>query len=281
MIGSAGDNPPIPLKTELVVLGSSPRGRSLALAFAALSGGFACEPELSVGTWTCSKDGSAAVASSPTDPIALPWSAGFEDRFCDYTEPAGFCYGDALATYRTVASPVHSGRHAAAFSVNSADADAQQTRCVRQGTLPNAAYYGAWYFIPASATNTDLWNLLHFRGGDGGAYHGLWDVSLENGPGGSLELFVFDFLNGEILRPGTPTPVPIGSWFHVQLYLERARSATGRVALYQDGEVLFDRQNLVTDDSSYGQWYVGNLAHALTPPASTLYVDDVTIRATL
>jgi hypothetical protein len=26
---------------------------------------------------------------------------------------------------------------------------------------------------------------------------------------------------------------------------------------------------------------VGNLAYALTPPASTLYVDDVTIRATL
>jgi hypothetical protein len=44
---------------------------------------------------------------------------------------------------------------------------------------------------------------------------------------------------------------------------------------------LFDLTNILTDDSSVGQWYVGNLATGLTPPASTLYVDDVTIRATL
>ena len=36
---------------------------------------------------------------------------------------------------------------------------------------------------------------------------------------------------------------------------------------------------LVTDNTDFGQWYVGNFADALTPPGSTLYVDDVTIRA--
>ena len=37
---------------------------------------------------------------------------------------------------------------------------------------------------------------------------------------------------------------------------------------------------LVTDDTDWGQWYVGNLADALVPPASTVYVDDVTISLT-
>jgi hypothetical protein len=33
----------------------------------------------------------------------------------------------------------------------------------------------------------------------------------------------------------------------------------------------------VTDPTDWGQWYVGNWADSLVPPASTVYVDDVTI----
>jgi hypothetical protein len=34
---------------------------------------------------------------------------------------------------------------------------------------------------------------------------------------------------------------------------------------------------LATDNTDWGQWYVGNYATSLVPPSSTLYVDDVTI----
>jgi len=59
-----------------------------------------------------------------------------------------------------------------------------------------------------------------------------------------------------------------------------AADATGAVALYQDGEELLEVTNLITDDSTWGQWYVGNLATGLRPADSKLYVDDVTIRST-
>jgi hypothetical protein len=36
---------------------------------------------------------------------------------------------------------------------------------------------------------------------------------------------------------------------------------------------------IVTDAFDYHHWYVGNLASSLTPPDSTIYVDDVTIAA--
>ncbi|HEV8244794.1 MAG TPA: hypothetical protein VGP93_03465 [Polyangiaceae bacterium] len=236
----------------------------------------ACEPELSVGEWACSDNGPAL--SKPTDAIEVPWSTGFENHFCDYSELAGFCYAAPGASYRTVTSPVHAGHYAAAFTVTGDDPDAFQTRCVRQGSLPAAAYYGAWYFVPALATNSELWNLVHFQGGDISAQHGLWDISLVNGANGDLEAVVFDFLNTVVRRPTAPTPIPIGSWFQLELYLERASDATGEVALYQDGQLLFDATNLITDDSSFAQWYVGNLATGLSPADSTLYVDDVTIR---
>lgn len=35
-----------------------------------------------------------------------------------------------------------------------------------------------------------------------------------------------------------------------------------------------------TDDSTWGQWYVGNLASDLEPVDSTLFVDDLTVSAT-
>jgi hypothetical protein len=69
-------------------------------------------------------------------------------------------------------------------------------------------------------------------------------------------------------------------------YWKRAKDKSGEVALYQGderGDVrVVDFTNLVTDDTGtgQGQWYVGNLASALQPPKSTVYVDDVTIRAT-
>jgi hypothetical protein len=260
------------------------RGTRLRLqhgvASAALAVLVACEPVLHVGKWTCTSNADAALANA-TDPVGVPWSTGFEDQFCDYTQLAGFCYAEPKASYTTVTSPAHSGQFAAAFRVTTGDTTGHQTRCVRQGALPAAAYYGAWYFVPERVTNTGLWNLWHFQGGSpSGPQHGLWDISLVNGSNGDLELVVYDFLNNTTRHSAKATPIPIAGWFHVELFLKRAADATGEVALYQDGQQLLDVTNVITDDSNWGQWYVGNLISGVTPRDSTLYVDDVTIRST-
>lgn len=241
-----------------------------------------CDSTLEVGTLTCSRlESAAADAGEVGGPVDLPWTTSFEHGFCDYAVADGFCYGDPRAEHEIVTSPVHSGRFAAAFSLMTDDVAARQSRCVRQGVLPASAYYGAWYFVPEPATNAALWNLFHFRGGgpgDAATQHGLWDVSLVNAENGSLEVIVYDFLSGRTRRPSTATPIPIRTWFHIEFYLKRAPDGSGAIALYQDGERVIEASNIPTDDSSWGQWYVGNLANGLTPSASTLYVDDVTIR---
>jgi hypothetical protein len=245
----------------------------------------ACKQPLVVGEYKCPvssmEEGSPP---SKTDPISVPWATGFENQVdCDYKEVAGSCYGYPPASFRVVASPVHSGQFAAEFTVlTGTDAGAQpQGRCIREGVFPAEAYYGAWYYIPESATNMGLWNLFHFVGGNDN--HGLWDVSLVNGSTdgstGALNLHVFGFLNKTV---GDGPPIPIATWFHIVFYWKRARDKSGEVALYQDGTRVVDLTNIVTTDadSGQGQWYVGNLASALQPPRSTVYVDDITIRAT-
>jgi len=250
-------------------------------SYLTLGGLCACEPELSAGAWTC--DAGDAKPPAITDPVAMPWSTSFEDRFCDYTAATGFCYESSAASFDIVTEPVHSGRYAAAFTLNTEDTSGGQARCVRQGVLPTSAYYGAWYFVPARAkTNGRNWNLFFFQGGDGPGprMRNLWSVTLVDGRNDSLELVLFGTLPGKVYRPPAPTPIPIGSWFHIELFLKRAVDDTGEVALYQDGTLLFEVKNLVTDDdSAFEQWYVGNLADDLAPSNSTLYVDDVSIRA--
>jgi hypothetical protein len=41
--------------------------------------------------------------------------------------------------------------------------------------------------------------------------------------------------------------------------------------------MVMNQTGLATDNSAWGEWHVGNLATALAPAASTLYVDDVSI----
>jgi len=256
---------------------------SVALAFLAN----ACKPELVVGTLgtsssECEPEGGSAGAGSAGKTVDVPWTTGFENDFCDYFQSGGFCYGDPDASNTIVKAPVHDGGHAAAFSVTGDPArNGRQTRCFLEGALPLDAVYGAWFYLSASADAVDNWNLIHFQGGDPppGPLPYLWDISLERSDDGSLHLYVRDFLNGTVRVPEPPAPVPIGSWFHVEFRLLRAADATGAVALYQDEVLLLEVPNILTDNTVFGQWYVGNLVSTLTPPDSTIYVDDVTIRA--
>jgi hypothetical protein len=271
------------IRQAIRVLNHLRRARpTLGLALGVLFGLAGCRPELDAGQWRCS-EGSAGAAPSSTDAVATPWSTGFEDRFCDYIEQAGYCYFHGDASYEIVDSPVHSGRRAAAFRVNTeAGVPDQHARCVRQGTLPRAAYYGAWYYIPAAAdTGGKVWNLFHFQGGAGEneRLRNLWDVSIISAPNDELQLVVYSPRVPKGFVAEEPIPIPIGRWFQIEMFLKREADDTGEVALYQDGSLLFDAPDMVTEDASFSQWYVGNYSDGMTPPQSILYVDDVSIRA--
>jgi hypothetical protein len=43
--------------------------------------------------------------------------------------------------------------------------------------------------------------------------------------------------------------------------------------------LIYETPPLATDATSWAQWYIGNLAEGRSPPDSTIYVDDISIRA--
>jgi hypothetical protein len=173
--------------------------RALAMASAALAIAYlatACEPTVVIGSCpppssTGAAGEAGATGSSSADAVTVPWSTGFENGMCGYISEGGYCYARHEATMEIVTAPVHSGKYAAAFTVNgnanSTTADRSQARCVRQGVMPKTAYYGAWYFIPELHTSDANWNLFHFLGGVSEAdSHALWDISLANDSDGAL-----------------------------------------------------------------------------------------------
>ena len=69
---------------------------------------------------------------------------------------------------------------------------------------------------------------------------------------------------------GSAPPIPIGQWFHLEVYFKRANDATAELTLWQDCVRVADIAGpAVGDVGDWGQWYVGNLATALRPAPST------------
>lgn len=250
------------------------------LATLSVLGSWACQPTLDLGERTCAKDGSPTVIEGREAPVAVPWSTGFENGFCDYTALSGYCYpgpGASRASWELVTDPVWEGKYAAAFTIDTDDRADYQARCVRQGVLPTEAYYGARYYLPFAPTNIDNWNLFHFDGGtDLDALAGRLDVSLIETNSG-IQVAVFGPNHSRIGGNTRTAVIQPQRWFRIQLYLKRSRNA-GEIRLYLDGQQIFDASNVSTDDSPLGRWYVGNLAYALTPSDFTVYVDDITLR---
>ena len=247
----------------------------------------ACSSNALLATWLCRQSSSTGQPDSGASDGGVwfqsPWSTSFENNTCEYSEGNGSCYATGSASLRIVEAPVHKGHYAAAFTVvgdGSNSGPSTNSRCHRDGELPRQAYYGAWYYIPTLAKNSGNWNLIHFQGGDGPGPDlvGLWDVSLVNNANGGLRLTVADYVkNSSIPDMSDSPPIPIGTWFHIVMYLKRASDATGEVSLTQDDVPIMQATNLITDNTPYGQWYVGNLATNLDPAESTLYVDDVQV----
>jgi len=258
-----------------------------SLTAAPIAVGLGCEPSFVVGEWKCLTGTEQSATSAldfvvPDAPLELPWSSSFEDGFCGYFDIGGFCYANSAAEYSLVESPTHSGRYAAAYRISGQAADGLQARCVRHGELPKQAYYGAWFYIPDPVTRADTWNLFHFEGRSredpqSEEQHGLWDVSLRVDTDGALRAYVFDFLRSMTVPIPDGQEIPLRTWFHLEVHLERSADETGRFELYINGVQVWSTSDVVTDDTELGQWYVGNFAAQISPELNTLYVDDVTI----
>src|SRR5205085_3420857 len=108
----------------------------------------------------------------------------------------------------------------------------------REQPSPPEAYYGAWFFIPATIQVRSWLSLHHF------GYHRsagttettpLFDFNVYPGPDGNLIAHVYDATAMGHVDQATPVPVPVAKWVHFEILYRKAADATGRITIWQDG----------------------------------------------
>jgi hypothetical protein len=204
------------------------------------------------------------------------WERGGSELGATYTTQGG-----ELAV---VTGPARSGRHALRSTLSTpSTAMASQAAALRQGTLPQEAYYSAWFFLPspASLLTDGYWVFLKWRGrtnpNDDTSLVDLWDLDLERLADGQMSTYFYHHSTGRLPPlPNHPT-VPIGRWFQIEAFFRAASDGGGQITIWQDGALIFDVRGTPTAPSSWILWSVGSIGQLLQPANPVLYLDDAAI----
>ncbi len=70
----------------------------------------------------------------------------------------------------------------------------------------------------------------------------------------------------------TPVPVPSGKWVQFEVLLRKATDDTGRFAVWQDGALIVDIENVQTAENDWAQWNVGASSDELVTLPTLMYV---------
>jgi hypothetical protein len=214
---------------------------------------------------------------------SLLWRGGFEGGdLSEWTSDGngGARVENAPAAFAVTGGVVHRGRYAGAAAIAPVLGMDSLNYLYRAEPSPPEAYYSAWFYIPSPVTVGQWLSLHHFRGSAAGSpddLTGIWDVNLYELPGGGLAAQLGDFISSFNLRQTAPIPVPLDAWVHFEVYFGKAADATGRVSVWQDGQLILDRPDVVTARSPLVIWEVGGGTDNVTPSPATVYVDDAAI----
>jgi polysaccharide lyase-like protein len=153
----------------------------------------------------------------------------------------------------------------------------------REQPSPPEAYYGAWFFIPASLQVRSWLSLHHFgyhRSAGVAETTPLWDFNVYPGSDGNLIAHVYDATAMANIDQTSPIPVPMAAWVHFEIFFRKAADATGRITIWQDGVQILDHANVVTAPTDLIQWDAGGGSNDIAPSPAAVYFDDATISLT-
>jgi hypothetical protein len=155
---------------------------------------------------------------------------------------------------------------------------------LRTGGLPEAAYYSAWFYVPAGIASAEYWMIFKFRSrtpDPNPADVELWDIDLTPQTS-DVQIRIFHHTStsdpgaGSRLDPIAPVSIPLGRWFQVEAFLRAVNDDSGELMLWQDGILLYDVQG-PSAPSSYVQWSAGCAAKSLSAGDAHVYVDDAAV----
>jgi len=224
--------------------------------------------------------------AEPEAPVGVPepggllWSADVETGDLTQWTDDGQGYEFQVAQAQIAPGTYHSrsGAYALEATLESIGDVLPQAVMFRTGDMLEG-FYSAWYFLDQNY-DADFWVIMNFQGDrpwQGQATNDRFDIDLSKSPDdGRLHLELDEFGGSSVLAP---IPVPIGTWFQIEVFYRSTPDENGRLVVWQDGELAFDTGERPTAPSSIVGFGVGVAAWRVEPLPATLWIDDVEIRA--
>ena len=231
----------------------------------------------------------------PVDPSIVVWSADMETGdLSQWTvqgtdggpQDSGTCIRppDGVTT-----EAAHAGQYALKMSI---DVSKEESGC-RQFRHEESArggeyYYSAWMMIPNKVTVDGYWNIFQFKSDNGSMNEAVWVLEARNRRNGNLhlELRWKGLVRGPTKKDGLGVKyydqvlrdIPIGRWFHVEVFLRQSDNYNGRITVWQDGVRLWDYQKVKTQyPGGNNLWSINSYGNGIKGGPPTVYVDDAMI----
>lgn len=241
------------------------------------------------------------IETAATDPSpALLWSADQESGdmtqwyYPDVKEGnfnGGGVYTSGVASAVTSTDFAHSGTRSAKLDITTPSSPTSGVRLFRweESNSNNEAYYSAWIYIPEKYTPTQFWNIFQFKSKDtAGNDDPFWLLSVGNrATTGNMYLYLYYWQTGSGPTTNEVGPksydqaivdLPVGKWVHIESYLKQASDYTGHVTVWQDGQMIFDKDGVKTKYAGgTNEWSINNYSNGFTTSNATIYVDDAAI----
>ena len=205
---------------------------------------------------------------------------------------AGGVFNTASGRAAAVRGPARSGRFSLALSISGADGrgEVQAARIFRWGTrtgaaLPEAGWYGAWFYFPRRYTDLRWWNIFQWKtkiADDRTDPTYVLNVDNRGGWRGPMYLELWSAIDQRTVA-ASRVNLPVGRWVHLGAFYRWSEGRWGRVTVLQDGRPVMAASGVRTAypsaDRNARQWAVGNYTDRVRPPDATIYVDDAAVRA--
>lgn len=232
----------------------------------------------------------ACSQAAPHAPLPRPgtvlWSADHEAG--DLSEwnrgQGGSVFVTGSGQVEVVNTPdARSGHNALLLTIEGTGDEPHAARIFRWRENQQAAFYSAHLYFTRPIPETDWWNVMQFKSLDSaGVSQPTWVLNVTTNRSGLPRFYLWDALTG-VSRPSSSAledaPIPLDQWVHVEIYLERSSERDGRIALWQDGVLLFDIADVATAYGDTIHWSIDNYVVGTTPSRIAVLADDAAIRA--
>jgi hypothetical protein len=219
-------------------------------------------------------------ASSAQAAPAILWSAGHEKGDMSEWSNGGGIFNSGTGVASASTDFARSGAYSTKMTITNASGASQAVRLFRwaESRANPDAYYSTWYYFPQSFSGMRWWNIFQFKSKLSESVNDPTFVLNVTNRDGAMYLYLYDHLNGNVNRGTSSVAIPVGRWFHLEVFYKQAANNTGRVTVWQDGVQILDASGIPTRRSGDEvHWSLANYTDNISPSTATIYADDAAI----